>query len=169
MTSQMAPSEVRCHVCGGELLLRRIDNLQVVEYRTHCYGCGWVSPLREHWCEGCQANKLFVWIGEKWRCTMCDHIHGDQLPPRGLETGGRGLLSERILEAIPYDEWISSREIADRIGVGTRIVAQMIRYRLLYVYVERKPMKPGVILAYVYRRLRHLCAPGHHDSGRLQC
>lgn len=69
-------------------------------------------------------------------------------PRLGPET-----LAERILDAIPYDGWVSAAEIAAQVGASSRTVAMLIRQRLLHMYVERRPgflERPG---CYLYRRL----------------
>jgi DnaJ-class molecular chaperone len=79
------PSEPNpCPACGGELILRRVDNLHVVEYRAHCQSCPWAGWLRDLRCGGCHGLKLFEWTDETWRCIRCGHVRGDQLPPRAL-------------------------------------------------------------------------------------
>ena len=60
-----------CPACGGELILRRVDGLHVVEYRARCPGCRWAGWLREILCGGCHGRWLFEWTGGAWRCTRC--------------------------------------------------------------------------------------------------
>jgi len=80
-----------CPACGGELILRRIDDLHVVEYRARCRGCPWAGWLREHRCGGCHGRRLFEWTDGAWRCIRCGHVRGDQSPPRALPRyGSRG-------------------------------------------------------------------------------
>ena len=62
-------------------------------------------------------------------------------------------LVKRILDAIPYDGWVSAAEIATRVGSSSRTVAHIIRHHLLHVYVERKPMSHGTGKHYIYRAL----------------
>lgn len=169
-----------CPVCGGELLLRRVDGLHVVEYRARCPGCRWARWLRELWCGGCHGRRLFEWTGGAWRCILCDHVGGSQPLPRALhrhdpsgpgglqpddaETPPRhgplcyGEVAEVILEVIPYDEWVSAAEIASETGINSYKVAGTIRSGLLGADVERRPTRPSGCCVYLYRRLRHVDA-----------
>ena len=88
MVAVKAPSAVRCPICSGEMLLRRVSNLAVVEYRGHCTGCLWSGILRKIRCGGCHGEHLFEWTGIGWRCLDCGHVRRDPSPPRGLEAGG---------------------------------------------------------------------------------
>ena len=62
----------------------------------------------------------------------------------------------KILEAIPYDRWMSAAEIAAVVGISPHVVGALIGPRLLGVYVERRRMSQG--WTYSYRRLHHLDA-----------
>ena len=69
------------------------------------------------------------------------------------------MFSDRILEAIPYDEWTLASEIASKLGGETYEVARVIRIKLLNVDVERKPLRMKQGSPYLYRRLTRLhCA-----------
>jgi len=85
MVCVTAPSEARCPVCGGELLLRRVPDLHVEEYRARCGGCDWTGWLRKLRCGGCHGLHLFEWAPDEWRCLRCGHVREDQSPPRGLD------------------------------------------------------------------------------------
>lgn len=65
-------------------------------------------------------------------------------------------LPDRILEAIPHDEWIPASEIASKLGGETYEVARVIRIKLLNVDVERKPLRKKQGSPYLYRRLKRL-------------
>ncbi len=65
-------------------------------------------------------------------------------------------LPDRILEAIPYDEWIPASEIASRLGGETYEVARIISIKLLNADVERKPLRKKQGSPYLYRRLKRL-------------
>ena len=82
--------KVSCPECGGELFLRRVEDLNVAEYRGHCAGCLWARILRLLRCGGCHGYHLFEWISESWRCIDCGHVRRDPSPPRGLEAGRPG-------------------------------------------------------------------------------
>jgi len=58
-----------------------------------------------------------------------------------------------ILNAIPYNKWILASEIARKLELGSHKIARVISRDLLYVEVERKPMKAKQGKLYVYRRL----------------
>ena len=61
------------------------------------------------------------------------------------------LLFKNILEAIPFDEWVTSRDISRRIGIRSQSVGVIIRNNFLNVHVERKKKYNSKI--FVYRRL----------------
>ena len=63
------------------------------------------------------------------------------------------LIRKMILNAIPYNEWILASEIARKLELGSHKIARVISRDLLYVEVERKPMKAKQGKLYVYRRL----------------
>ncbi len=179
-----------CPACGGELLLRRVDGLHVVEYRALCPGCQWARWLRELWCGGCHGLKLFEWTNGTWRCILCDHVGGSQPLPRALHRhepsgpGGlqpddagtyprrgpysRGEAVGRILEAVPCDRWVSAAEIAAVVGVSSHLVGALIGSSLLDTDVERRPTRSSGCSPYLYRRLRHVDAlrriPGSRRS-----
>lgn len=60
-------------------------------------------------------------------------------------------LFKKILEAIPFDEWVSSRDISRRIGIRPQSVGVIIRNNFLNVHVERKKKYNSKI--FIYRRL----------------
>ena len=177
-----------CPVCGGELLLRRIPDLNVIEYRARCPGCQWAGWLRDLWCGGCHGHRLFEWTGEAWRCLRCGHVRGDQPQPRALpryrpsEPGGlqpdgaetpprrgpwsRGEAVEMILEAIPRDRWVSAAEIAAVAGVSPHEVGALISIHLLGADVERRPTRSPWSSSYLYRRLRYVDASRRTPGSR---
>jgi hypothetical protein len=79
--------------------------------------------------------------------------------PNGVETSlRRPHLSrkdkiEKILEAIPYDGWVSAAEIVAETRISDRRIAALIRENLLGADVERRPSERRF---YLYRRLRRL-------------
>jgi len=76
------PSEpTPCPVCGGELILRRIGDLKVIEYQARCQACSWAGALRVLRCGGCHGDHLFEWTAEAWRCLDCGRLRGSS-PPR---------------------------------------------------------------------------------------
>ena len=64
------------------------------------------------------------------------------------------LLFKNILEAIPFDDWVSSRDISGRVGIRPQRVGIIIRNNFLNIHVERK--KKDKSLVFVYRRLPKL-------------
>lgn len=62
----------------------------------------------------------------------------------------------RILEAIPYDGWVSAAEIAAMVGVSSEKVGHIIAQRLLHEYVERGALHPSRPVPFVYRRLKRV-------------
>jgi len=59
-------------------------------------------------------------------------------------------LTRGILEAIPYDDWVSAADIAPKVGVSSQKVGRLIRYHLFNKHVERRwdSLKP---MRYLYR------------------
>jgi hypothetical protein len=66
----------------------------------------------------------------------------------------KGWLANKILEAIPFDDWVSSSGISRMIGIRSQNVGIIISNSLLTVHVERK--KEGKSKIFVYRRLHKL-------------
>lgn len=64
------------------------------------------------------------------------------------------MLFHRILETIPYDDWMPASEIASKIGEKSIDVAWIINRKLLNKYVERKRLSEKYISPYLYRRLK---------------
>ena len=73
-----------------------------------------------------------------------------------LDPYHRRMLSNRILENIPYDEWILASEIASKIGERSIDVACIIKRKFLNKEVERKLLKNKQASPYLYRRLKRL-------------
>jgi hypothetical protein len=48
--------------------MRRIDDLNVVEYDARCSVCYWAGWLRVLRCGGCHGRRLFEWTNGSWRC-----------------------------------------------------------------------------------------------------
>lgn len=63
---------------------------------------------------------------------------------------------QRILEAIPYNKWVSAAEISTVVGVSPHVVGALIGSHLLSMYVERRRMEPRIGWTYCYRRLHCL-------------
>lgn len=63
-----------------------------------------------------------------------------------------GPLSREILRLIPRDGWVSSSEIANKLGVDSRRIGMIIRVRLLYKYVDRKLDRGNGQYRYLYRQ-----------------
>ena len=63
---------------------------------------------------------------------------------------------EKVLEAIPYDQWVSAAEIATVVGISPHVVGALIGPCLLGVYVERRRVSPRIGWKYSYRRLRRV-------------
>jgi hypothetical protein len=61
------------------------------------------------------------------------------------------LLVKKILEAIPFDDWVSSSDISRRTGIRPQSAGIIIRNNLLNIHVERKKEDKSKI--FVYRRL----------------
>jgi len=60
----------------------------------------------------------------------------------------------RVLRAIPRDAWLTAGEIAARVGMHAMGVAMIIRNRLLWAFVTRRPARrSGRRVRWEYRRL----------------
>ena len=57
-----------------------------------------------------------------------------------------------VLEAIPYDDWISAREIAAKIGITPQAVGIIINKSLSPVYVEKKKADVKKPRTFIYKR-----------------
>lgn len=79
------------------------------------------------------------------------------VPPRGYQESLR--MIERILEAIPYDGWVSAAEIAAVVSLTPHEVSGVIRNSLLGAYVERRHVSPRRPRHYLYRRLSRVVVP----------
>ncbi len=66
------------------------------------------------------------------------------------------ILSDLILETIPYDDWILASEIALKLGERSIDVAWAISNKLLNSNVERKRLRKKQTSPYLYRRLKRL-------------
>ncbi len=67
---------------------------------------------------------------------------------------GRYRVSEVILDALSYDEWVPALEISLKTGIGSHKLAMIISERLLNVDVERrKPPTGEGGKYYEYRRI----------------
>ena len=73
------------------------------------------------------------------------------LPPQGsLQLGHR---QYAILQQIPSDRWITSREISKYIEYNQRVISAVIRSQLLYKYVDRRPIKKSTgATSFEYKR-----------------
>ena len=59
----------------------------------------------------------------------------------------------RILEKIPEDRWIPSKELSDTVGLDSKIVSAVIRSQLLYKFVIRRELpKNSDLGGFEYRR-----------------
>ena len=74
-----------CPECNTDLVMRRIDDLAVVEFEAYCPSCGWNGTLRYLRCGDCHKNRLFTWTGESWRCIHCGRIRGRASPPKEVK------------------------------------------------------------------------------------
>jgi len=45
-----------------------------------------------------------------------------------------------ILEQIPEDRWIPSKELSEKVGLDSKIVSAVIRSQLLYKFVIRREL-----------------------------
>jgi len=66
------------------------------------------------------------------------------------------VLSDKVLEAIPYDDWMLASEIALNLGERSIDVAWIISNKLLNKYVERKPLRNKQASPYIYRRRKRV-------------
>jgi hypothetical protein len=64
--------------------------------------------------------------------------------------------TKKVLDAVPYDRWVSAAEIAAETGISSRKVSALISRDLLNVYVEWRPTWPSGCSFYLYRRLHRV-------------
>ena len=60
------------------------------------------------------------------------------LPPSSRLQMGRKVYS--ILEKIPEDRWIPSKELSETVGLDSKVVSAVIRSQLLYKFVIRREL-----------------------------
>jgi len=60
------------------------------------------------------------------------------LPPSSKLRMGAKVYS--ILEEIPEDRWIPSKELSEKVGLDSKIVSAVIRSQLLYKFVIRREL-----------------------------
>ena len=71
-----------------------------------------------------------------------------------------GWLTNKILEAIPFDDWVGADEIASTLGIRPQSVGIIIRHKLLIKHVERKEIGHNDKI-FIYRRLPRINSPHH--------
>jgi len=62
---------------------------------------------------------------------------------------------------------VLASEIAAKLGVGSHRVGNIIGRKLLYVEVERKPMKDNKETPYLYRRIKHVPPRKHTNAAAV--
>jgi len=72
----------KCPACSGELILRRISDINVAEYRASCESCGWKGSMKSLQCGDCHGRSLFKWTDKGWSCTRCGNVRTDPSPPK---------------------------------------------------------------------------------------
>ncbi len=66
-----------------------------------------------------------------------------------------------VLEVIPFDDWISPAEIAEKTGLSPQAVGVIIGKCLIPVFVEKKDLGVPKIGTFVYRRIPVFAEPKH--------
>ena len=61
-----------------------------------------------------------------------------------------------VLEAIPYDEWVSASDIATKVDFNSHVVGQIIANRLINIFIDRKPENAMLGIPFVYKRKNRL-------------
>jgi len=85
--------------------------------------------------------------------------------PRGcarviiMKRSGTGRRKRKILEAIPFDDWISPAKLAEKTGMSPQAVGIIISKSLIPVFVEKKDIGVPKIGTFVYRRIPMLYEP----------
>jgi Zn ribbon nucleic-acid-binding protein len=69
-----------CPECNFILTLKRVKNLNVLEYNGECQKCGWTGIFRQIRCGRCHDNRLFHWKDNKWSCFKCGHTRYSSPP-----------------------------------------------------------------------------------------
>ncbi len=65
---------------------------------------------------------------------------------------GIGSRKRKILEAIPFDDWISPAKLAEKTGMRPQAVGIIIGKCLMPAFVEKKDIVVPKIGTFVYRR-----------------
>ena len=68
----------------------------------------------------------------------------------GLQKGSK---KHRIIEAIPYDEWIKASDVEAKTGIKAHSVGALINHYLLNVSIERRQIRLHGGKLYEYRRI----------------
>ncbi len=76
--------------------------------------------------------------------------------------GGRKML---VLEAIPYDKWVSASEIASKIGLTPKCVGIIISWHLIPYHVEKREIDDPKPRTKVYKRCTRIRAV--HSRGEF--
>ncbi len=69
-----------------------------------------------------------------------------------MKRSGIGSRKRKILEAIPFDDWISPAKIAEKTGMSPQAVGIIISKCLMPAFVEKKDLGVPKIGTFVYRR-----------------
>jgi len=70
-----------------------------------------------------------------------------------MKRSGTGQRKRMVLEAIPFDDWIHTAEIAEKTGLRPQAVGIIISKSLIPGYVEKKDIGVPKIGTFVYRRI----------------
>ena len=70
-----------------------------------------------------------------------------------MKRSGTGRRKRKILEAIPFDDWISSAKIAEKTGMSPHVVGIIISNSMIPVFVEKMDLGVPKIGTFVYRRI----------------
>ena len=76
-----------------------------------------------------------------------------------MKRSGIGRRKRMILEAIPFDDWISPAKLAEKTGMSPQAVGIIISKSLIPVLVEKKDLGVPKIGTFVYRRLQMFSEP----------
>ncbi|GAH83045.1 unnamed protein product [marine sediment metagenome] len=69
-----------------------------------------------------------------------------------MKRTGTGRRKMIVLEAIPFDDWISNAEIVKKTGMSPQAVGVIINRSLIPVYVEKKDIGVTTTRTFIYKR-----------------
>lgn len=68
----------------------------------------------------------------------------------------RGIVADSVLKLIPYDKWVSAREISKKTDISGHKVSGIIKSHLLNKFVERSKFRTKSGKSFKYKRIKFI-------------